>query len=69
MKTIKFIVALLLLGMARLVCIGNAWADRGYVHFGVVVGPYGVISTMLVVTSILRIKWNGHGIFDDSPGF
>jgi hypothetical protein len=35
MKTIKLLIALLLLGA------GNAWADRGgHVHFGVAIGPY-----------------------------
>lgn len=37
MKTLKLIIALLLLGT---VSAGNAWADRGHVHFGVMIGPY-----------------------------
>lgn len=38
MKTIKLIIALLLLGAFG---AGNAWADhRGHVHLGVVIGPY-----------------------------
>jgi len=38
MKTIKLIIALLLLGAAGM---GNAWADhRGHAHFGVMIGPY-----------------------------
>lgn len=37
MKTIKLILALLLLGAAG---VGNAWADRGHVHFGIEIGPY-----------------------------
>ncbi|MDO8788116.1 MAG: hypothetical protein Q7J42_08615 [Sulfuritalea sp.] len=39
MKTIKLLIALLLLGAGG---IGNAWADRGHGHvrFGVMIGPY-----------------------------
>lgn len=37
MKTAKSIVVLLLLCAAG---AGNAWADRGHVHFGVMIGPY-----------------------------
>jgi hypothetical protein len=41
MKSIQLFIALLLLGVAGVVGVGNAWADRGYVRFGVVIGPYG----------------------------
>ncbi len=37
MKTMKFIIALLLLGSLGM---SSAWADRGHVHFGVMIGPY-----------------------------
>lgn len=37
MKSIKWIIALLLLGGFGM---GNAWADRGHVNFGVTIGPY-----------------------------
>ena len=41
MKTVKLLIALLLLGS---VGVGNAWADhwghRGHVRFGVMIGPY-----------------------------
>lgn len=33
----KLTIALLLLGTTG---IGSAWADRGHVHFGVMIGPY-----------------------------
>ena len=36
-KSIKWGVLLLLLASAG---VGNVWADRGHVHFGVVIGPY-----------------------------
>lgn len=41
MKTIKVIIALVLLGAAG---VGNAWADHGHGHghvrFGIMIGPY-----------------------------
>lgn len=39
MKSIKLIIAVLLLGAAG---VGNAWADRGHhrSHFGIMIGPY-----------------------------
>ena len=37
MKTFKLLIAILLLGAGG---VGNAWADHGHGHFGVIIGPY-----------------------------